>query len=208
MEFAITHITAACTLLEIGSARILTDPVLDEGSKVYHLGPLVWIRRHLGPAIRKDALRPPDAVLLSHFPHLDDLDNTGREVARNAPLVITGPHETHELDFPAVDLKPWDTTAIPGKNVKKITVTATPGVHGPWWLPETHRVVGFELQWEVQQNGLRSERRNVRTTDPSRMDDVAEAASTSTGNEVIVSASKSADIARNNRAAPCLSLVG
>jgi L-ascorbate metabolism protein UlaG (beta-lactamase superfamily) len=153
MEIAITHSSTACVLLEIGSVRILTDPVLDGGSKTYKLGPAAWATRYIGPAVKAASLPPLDAVLLSHFHHLDNLDDAGRDVARRAPLVITGPHDKYDLDFSAVGLNPWEVTTIKGSGGEEIRVTATPALHGPSWLPETHRVVGFVLEWAGQEHG-------------------------------------------------------
>lgn len=153
MEFAITHSSTACVLLEIGSLRILTDPVFDGGTKRYRLSPGAWATRYVGPAIQPDQLPPLDAVLLSHFHHLDNLDESGRAVLHNAAQVITNVHKAGELEVPAVGLAPWKETTISGRDGEQVRVTATPALHGPWWVPETSKVVGFVLQWEGQRHG-------------------------------------------------------
>jgi L-ascorbate metabolism protein UlaG (beta-lactamase superfamily) len=153
MEIAITHSSTACVLLEIGSVRILTDPVLDGGSKAYRLGPGAWATRYVGPALRPDQIPPLDAVLLSHTHHKDNLDEAGMAVLRQAGQVITGPHGTQELEVKAVGLAPWQETTISGKNGEQVRVTATPARHGPWWLPGTGKVTGFVLQWDGQEHG-------------------------------------------------------
>lgn len=153
MEIAITHSSTACVLLEIGSVRILTDPVLDEGRKTYHLGPGILATRYIGPAIRPQDIPPLDAVLLSHFHHLDNLDDSGRAMLRGSTTVITVPHKANELPVKAVGLTAWQETTITGKSGEQIRVTAVPAQHGPWWLPEVHRVTGFVLQWSGQEHG-------------------------------------------------------
>ena len=87
MEIAITHSSTACVLLEIGSARILTDPCLDGGSKRYRLGPGAWATRYVGPAIDPETIPPLDAVLLTHFHHHDNLDDKGRACTRKRKTV-------------------------------------------------------------------------------------------------------------------------
>lgn len=153
MEMAITHSSTACVLLEIGSIRILTDPVLDGGRKRYRLGPAAWSTRYIGPAIRPDQIPPLDAVLLSHPHHLDNLDEAGTAMLREARRVITRLHDARELAVEAVGLAPWQETTIPGKNGEQIRVTATPARHGPWWVPGVHKVIGFVLQWDGQERG-------------------------------------------------------
>jgi L-ascorbate metabolism protein UlaG (beta-lactamase superfamily) len=154
IDVAVTHSSTACVLLEIGSMRILTDPVLDDGSKSYRLGPLAWATREVGPSIRPDQLAPLDAVLLSHAHHLDNLDETGKGILHEATQVITGLYGARHLDVKTVGLAPWQETTISGKNGEQVRVTATPARHGPWWVPGTANVVGFVLQWEGQEHGV------------------------------------------------------
>jgi L-ascorbate metabolism protein UlaG (beta-lactamase superfamily) len=153
MEIALTHSSTACVLLEIGSIRILTDPVLDDGSRDYKLGPLAWSTRYKGPSIPKEQLLPIDAVLLSHAHHKDDLDDTGMSIVRRAMRVILGPKGVRTPTADAELLSPWEETTISGKNGERVRVIATPARHGPKWLPGTSRVVGFVLQWDGQEYG-------------------------------------------------------
>jgi L-ascorbate metabolism protein UlaG (beta-lactamase superfamily) len=153
MEIAITHSTTACVLIEIGSVRILTDPVFDSGSKWYRLGPAAWAQRFIGPAIDPKTLAPLDAVLLSHAHHLDNLDEAGRSLLPTARTVITEAHDAMSLTGNVVGLLPWQETTIMGRQGERIRVTATPARHGPWWLPSSHRVIGFVLQWEGHMDG-------------------------------------------------------
>ncbi len=161
----LTHSTTACVLLEIGSIRILTDPVFDEGSKRYRLGPAAWATRRIGPAIDPANLPPLDAVLLSHAHHADNLDETGlafiRQCSSALPVspagkmrVITGRGGLDQPGQDTIRLKPWEKTEIEGRDGFKVTVTATPAKHGPWFLPESWGVTGFVLEWPGQETGV------------------------------------------------------
>lgn len=153
MEIHITHSSTACVLLEIGSVRILTDPVLDGGSKRYRLGPAAWATRYVGPAIAPETILPLDAVLLSHPHHPDNLDEAGRALLPAARQVITCSHAASALPVGTQGLEAWQETTISGNHGEQIRVTAMPARHGPWWLPGVHKVVGFVLQWEGQEHG-------------------------------------------------------
>jgi L-ascorbate metabolism protein UlaG (beta-lactamase superfamily) len=140
-------------LLEIGSIRLLTDPVFDQGERNYRLGPGAYATRHVGPAIDPAGLGDLDAVLLSHAHHLDNLDESGQKFVARAPLVITGRVESDRAGPAARRLSVWETTTIVGRDGFRIEVTATPAVHGPWWFPGARHVVGFVLEWPGQQKG-------------------------------------------------------
>lgn len=153
MKIAITHSTTACVLLEIGSIRILTDPVFDPGVKKYSLGPFAEATRYIGPAIDPDAIFPLDAILLSHAHHLDNLDETGARMLDRASSVITGTRDSDRAGPAATRLAVWQSTTISGADGFSIRVTATPACHGPVWLPSSYHVVGFLLEWQGQDHG-------------------------------------------------------
>jgi L-ascorbate metabolism protein UlaG (beta-lactamase superfamily) len=113
---AVTWLGHATALLEVGGARLLTDPLLR--------GRLAHITRRV-PEIAPDAVGPIDAVLISHV-HRDHLDRPtlqalGRDVPivapRGAAAALRGLGPVHELDA-------GESTTVAG-----VTVTATPAVH-------------------------------------------------------------------------------
>src|SRR5688500_4023478 len=115
MEVAITYSSTACVLLEIGTIRILTDPVMDGGFRKYRLGPAAWATRYVGPAIDPNQIPPLDAVLLSHSHHHDNLDDGGKVVLRRAKQIITGSDDKLGEQLKAVTLATWHETTIQGE---------------------------------------------------------------------------------------------
>ena len=154
MDVFITHISTACVLLEIGSVRILTDPVFDEGERYYsfrHFG--IGATRRKGPALKPEAIPELDAMLLSHTHHPDNLDEGGRSLFPKARRLITNSDEEEFVNEKAIRLSRWQSTTIQGQHGEIITVTATPALHGPRFMAESKRVCGFVLGWLGQENG-------------------------------------------------------
>ncbi|WP_158222520.1 MULTISPECIES: MBL fold metallo-hydrolase [Rhodopirellula] len=153
MQIHVTHLSTACILLEIGSFRILTDPVFDIGRQRYRLGPAAYATRFIGPALAPVSLPPLDLVLLTHAHHLDNLDVLGEQFVKTAPRVLTGTRDTERAGDGAQRLNVWDSTTITTQEGIEIKITATPALHGPRWLPESWHVIGFVLEWKGQENG-------------------------------------------------------
>lgn len=153
MNFAITHISTACVLLEIGSVRILTDPVFDTGQRRYRFAPGIAATRRLDPAMSVAEIPRLDAVLLSHPHHADNLDGEGRALLDTAREIVTASQKARFLDRPVTALRDWSRTSVFGRKGERISITATPAQHGPWWLPEARHVRGFVLEWEGQEHG-------------------------------------------------------
>lgn len=154
MGVFITHVSTACVLLEIGSVRILTDPVFDTGEHYYSFRlPFVGATRFLDAAVKPEEIPELDAILLSHPHHLDNLDPGGRALFAKAREIITNKLGQTHLKRTATGLDEWGSTMIFGRGDEAITVSATPALHGPPWLPTTRHVCGFVLKWEGQQHG-------------------------------------------------------
>ena len=85
----ITHFDTAMVLLEIGSIRILTDPVFDKAGHYYNFNPILGSSK-LSEVVRPaDQIGEIDAVLLSHDEHADNLDIEGRKFLPKAGKVLT-----------------------------------------------------------------------------------------------------------------------
>ena len=57
-------------------------------------------------------LGPVDAVLVSHDLHPDNLDDSGREFALAAPLLVTGPRSAGRLGQAATPLAAWEEPSV------------------------------------------------------------------------------------------------
>ena len=116
---AITYAGHATVLIEMGEARLLTDPLLRERL-------MVVLRRHGG--VDRDALGRVDGVLISHL-HLDHLDlaslrKLGSSVPILAPPGSTGFLARHGFEN-VTELSPGETTTLAG-----VEVRAVEAVHG------------------------------------------------------------------------------
>lgn len=158
MKVFITHISTACVLLEIGSVRILTDPVFDEGERYYSFGSRWFDRwigatRFKGPTLKCEEIPELDAILLSHAHHSDNLDDGGRSLFGRTRQVITTIHDKKYVQDDAIGLPTWGSTTIHGQAGEVIAVSATPALHGPRFSDESSRVCGFVLKWDGQEHG-------------------------------------------------------
>lgn len=125
----ITYFDTAMALIEIGPIRLLTDPVLDAEGTVYDDGVVSLTK--LNPArTTAAALGNLDAVLLSHDQHGDNLDNHGRELLADVPLVVSTAEASARLGGNVLGLKRWEKTRIT-KDGFTVVVTAAPAQHGP-----------------------------------------------------------------------------
>ncbi len=153
MDFRLTHISAATTLLEIGSLRLLTDPVFDPAGGRYSFGWGTGSTKLTAPTVSIDSLGQIDAVLLSHDHHEDNLDKAGRAFLPKAKRVLTTTSGGRRLRGNAEGMQNWQSTILESGGTK-VTVTATPAQHGPLFVrPFAGETIGFMLEWEGQQNG-------------------------------------------------------
>jgi L-ascorbate metabolism protein UlaG (beta-lactamase superfamily) len=138
----ITYIGGPTALLEMGGARLLTDPTFDPGGAAYTT-PVYTLHKSLGPAVAADAIGHIDAVLLSHDHHFDNLDRAGRSVMSQAGVVLTTPAAAERIGEPAIGLEAWASVDIPTAK-GALRITSTPCRHGP---PNGDRgpVTGFVL---------------------------------------------------------------
>jgi L-ascorbate metabolism protein UlaG (beta-lactamase superfamily) len=139
----LTYVGGPTALLNVGGARLLTDPTFDPPGAEYRAGSYV-LRKTQGPAIGPDALGRIDAILLSHDHHFDNLDGSGRALLTRAPRVLAPRAAAERLGGTTVGLDPWETTEVPGP-AGPLRVTATPARHGPAHL-DRGPVIGFVLE--------------------------------------------------------------
>ena len=153
MTIKITHIGTATLLLEIGSLRILTDPVFDPAGGKYHFGWGTGSTKLTNSPLSPDSLGQIGAVLLSHDHHEDNLDKAGRAFLPRVKRVLTTTSGAKRLKNNAEGMKNWQSTILESGD-SKIKVTATPAQHGPLFVrPFAGQTIGFMLEWEGQQRG-------------------------------------------------------
>jgi L-ascorbate metabolism protein UlaG (beta-lactamase superfamily) len=153
-EVRITHIGGPTTLIEAADWRLLTDPTFDPAGRRYSFGWGTSSRKTTGPAVTAAELPPPDAVLLTHDHHADNLDTAGRALLPRADVVLTTPSGARRLGGNARGLDPWTTWRLQAPGRPTIEVTATPARHGPRFSrPIVGEVTGFALTWAGQSHG-------------------------------------------------------
>ncbi|MCC9179251.1 MBL fold metallo-hydrolase [Mycolicibacterium mageritense] len=103
---AIGIIGGPTTVIDFGGLRLVTEPTFD-APRDYGA-----YRKETGPAVRPEELGPVDAVLLSHDLHQDNFDHAGRDFARSAPLLLTGPQAAQRLGGNARGLRSFDATEL------------------------------------------------------------------------------------------------
>jgi L-ascorbate metabolism protein UlaG (beta-lactamase superfamily) len=153
MDYYITHIGTATILLQIGSIRLLTDPVFDPPGGRYHFGYGTSSQKLTAPTIRAEDIGKIDAILLSHDHHEDNLDRAGRALLPLAREVLTTSAGAKRLGNNAIGLKSWESRTIRADGLE-IKVTAVPARHGSLG---SHLIVGettgFILEWAEQKYG-------------------------------------------------------
>lgn len=133
-------------LFEWAGLRILTDPTFDPPGSQYPAGPIV-LTKTTGPALPVEGVGAIDVVLLSHDQHPDNLDLAGRALLPRAARVLTTASGGARLGGNALGLAPWASISLPARDGSSVTITATPGRHGPPGCePICGDVTGFVLQ--------------------------------------------------------------
>jgi len=153
MNCRITHISTATMLLEIGSIRLLTDPVFDPAGGSYYFGYGTSSRKLTASPIKPEIIGKTDAVLLSHDQHEDNLDRAGRALLPLARQVLTTSAGAKRLGNNAIGLRAWQSAVVKSDSFD-IKVTAVPARHGSLG---SHLIVGettgFVLEWPGQKHG-------------------------------------------------------
>jgi L-ascorbate metabolism protein UlaG (beta-lactamase superfamily) len=150
-HFALMHVGGPTLLIEIGALRILTDPTLDAKGRSYTIPRTgIVIEKVADPALSAEALGRIDAVLLSHDEHADNLDDAGRALLDRVGVTYTTTGGAERLGGTAIGLAPWQSATL-----GDITITATPGRHGPPGCePLLGDVIGFVLEWPQADGAL------------------------------------------------------
>lgn len=173
-EEGVLFIGNATLLIREAGFTILTDPNFIHAREKVALGGGMSGTRIKEPALEFDELPPIDFVLLSHF-HADHFDQLVEERLDRATLIVTNSDAAEKLGergFTNVHvLAEWATLSFT-RGASRVSVTATPGRHGPamvsFALPD---VTGSYLQFE---DGLSGERSSLYVTGDTVMYDGVE----------------------------------
>lgn len=146
-----TRIGGPTVLVELAGWRILIDPTFDPPGRRYSFGLGTSSVKTQGPFVAADAVGDIDLVLLSHDHHADNLDDAGRALLSTARSVVTTASGARRLALPrATGLVAHRSTELSSPGRPDLTVTATPGRHGP---PFTRALVGDVIGFAVQLAG-------------------------------------------------------
>lgn len=164
----------ATLLIREAGFTILTDPNFIHAGEKVPLGGGMSATRITDPALEFEDLPPIDFVLLSHF-HADHFDQLVEERLDRKTLIVTNSDAAEKLGdrgFTNVHvLAEWATMSFT-RGANSVSVTATPGRHGPamvsFALPD---VTGSYLQFE---DGLSGERSTLYITGDTVMYDGVE----------------------------------
>lgn len=146
----LTHIGGPTVLAEVDGVRILTDPTFDPPGRRYSFGWGTSSVKTTGPALAPSDLGRIDAILLTHDHHADNLDDAGRALLADAPVVVTTVAGAARLGGSTVGLRPWEEAVVNGPDGAGLTVTATPCRHGP---PLSRPVAGAVIGFAVADGG-------------------------------------------------------
>lgn len=134
-------------LIEYGGLRFVTDPTFDPPGE-YPMplpGDHKLVKTDPSP-VTAAGLGRVDAVLLSHDEHDDNLDNAGRALLAEVPVVFTTESGAGRLGGNARGLAFWRTSELKRPDGGTVTVTGVPARHGPVGCePITGDVIGFML---------------------------------------------------------------
>jgi L-ascorbate metabolism protein UlaG (beta-lactamase superfamily) len=140
----VRYLGGPTALLEIGGARLLTDPTFDPVGE-YPGGSRVLEKTMPSPIAPED-VGHLDAVLLSHDQHPDNLDDAGRQFLAEVPLVLSTTDARTRLGGSVLALENWTDVELPLPDGRSIRVTGVPARHGPAGCePLTGEVTGFVL---------------------------------------------------------------
>ncbi|KAG7421724.1 hypothetical protein ACKAV7_000038 [Fusarium commune] len=147
---AITHVTTATAVLEIDDVKFITDPIFDEAPRDYDLSHLAGMKPGEvilsvtdSPKVGIKQLPVIDCILLSHEDHVDNLDETGRQLLIGRQVITTPDGAKNLSQYPGVSaIKPWQTLKF-RVGGEEWTITGVPCVHVPGG-----EVTGFLLHKE------------------------------------------------------------
>ncbi|WP_436770794.1 MBL fold metallo-hydrolase [Yinghuangia sp. YIM S09857] len=143
-RLAVRYVGGPTAVVEIGGLRLLTDPTFDPPGE-HPVGARSLVKT-AGPAFGAAEVGAVDAVLLSHDQHPDNLDDSGRALLADAPLVLSTASAHGRLGGTVRVLPNWETIELPRPDGGLLRITGVPAQHGPDGTEHlTGEVTGFVL---------------------------------------------------------------
>ncbi|KAF5695229.1 zinc-dependent hydrolase (beta-lactamase superfamily) [Fusarium denticulatum] len=147
---AVTHITTATAILDIDGVKFITDPIFDEAPQSHDRSQVIGLKpgeffltMQEGPTISIRQLPIIDCVLLSHEDHVDNLDDTGRQLLAGRRVITTPDGAKNLSEYPGTcAIAPWQTSKF-RLGGEEWSITGVPCVHVPGG-----QVTGFLLHKE------------------------------------------------------------
>ncbi|KAF5651529.1 zinc-dependent hydrolase (beta-lactamase superfamily) [Fusarium sp. NRRL 25303] len=137
-KVTITHITTATAIVDIDSVKFITDPIFDDAPQSHDRSQAIGLKpgeffltMQEGPAIPIRQTPIIDCVLLSHEDHVDNLDETGRQLLIGRRVITTPDGAKNLSDYPGTcAVEPWKTLKFQ-LGGEEWSVTGVPCVHVP-----------------------------------------------------------------------------
>ena len=158
MEIEMTYIDTACVVINIGGFRMITDPALDNKTGFFPklVGkPFIFSKKTMNPLVT-ELDTSIDLALVSHDHHGDNLDETGKKLLENVPVILSTKSAAKRLKkLNVIGLEPWQTHRINTQLVKGLRITGVPALHTniKRLLYAVGHVIGFVVEWDGQENG-------------------------------------------------------
>ncbi|KAF5577443.1 Zn-dependent hydrolase of the beta-lactamase fold [Fusarium pseudoanthophilum] len=149
-KVTITHITTATAIVDIDDVKFITDPIFDEAPQSHDRSQAIGLKpgeffltMQEGPAIPIRQFPIIDCILLSHEDHVDNLDETGRQLLIGRRTITTPDGAKNLAEYPGIcAIEPWQTLEF-RLGGEEWSITGVPCVHVPGG-----EVTGFLLHKE------------------------------------------------------------
>ena len=140
-----TLVGGATAVIDYAGLRILVDPTFDPPQTFDHDG--IALVKTQPPAIEASEIGAVDLVLITHDHHVDHLDESGKRLASDAPMVVTTTDGASRLGGGVKGLADFESMKVSLPDGGELTITGLPAQHGPEPLCQAMgQVLGFLLE--------------------------------------------------------------
>ncbi|KAF4336265.1 Zn-dependent hydrolase of the beta-lactamase fold [Fusarium beomiforme] len=137
-KITVTHVTTATAIVDIDGIKFITDPIFDEAPQSHDRSLAIglkpgefYLNLQENPALSIKQTPIIDCVLLSHEDHVDNLDETGRQLLLGRRVITTPDGAKNLSDYPGTcAIQPWQTLKFHFGG-EEWCITGVPCVHVP-----------------------------------------------------------------------------